>query len=169
MAVNRGKQFEDQISAAFEKIPNTSVTRLIDPQGGQAGVSNICDFIVYHYPTQFFIECKSCYGNTLSINSNNPKKKYGAISNKQWEGLEEMSKIEGVVAGYMIWFIDHDRTIFVPAQSMIVHKELGEKSYNIGKQWDSDYIEIKGKKKRVLFDYDMTDFIRKCTSSANPL
>lgn len=155
MAVNRGKQFEDQIREAFEKVPNTSVTRLIDPQNGYAGVRNICDFIVYHYPTQFFIECKSCYGNTLPFTN---------ITKNQWDGLYEMSKIKGVVAGYMIWFIDHDRTIFVPAQSMIVHKELGEKSYNIAKQWDSDYTEIKGEKKRVLFDYDMTEFVRKCTS-----
>lgn len=164
MAVNRGKQFEEQIREAFERVPHTTVTRLIDPQNGYAGVRNICDYIVYHYPTQFFIECKSCYGNTLSIHSNDQKKKYGAITNNQWEGLEEKSKIKGVVAGYMIWFIDHDRTIFVPAQSMIVHRELGEKSYNIAKQWDSDYIEIPGEKKRVLFDYDMTGFIRRCTS-----
>ena len=163
--VQRGKQFEEQICESFEKVPNTSVTRLIDPQNGYAGVRNICDYIVYNYPNQYFIECKSCYGNTLSIYSNDPKKKYGAITNNQWEGLEEKSKIKGVIAGYMIWFIDHDRTIFVPAQSMVVHRELGAKSYNIAKQWDSDYIEIKGKKKRILFEYDMTEFFRKCTSN----
>ena len=169
MAVNRGKQFEEQIKQAFEKVPNTSVTRLIDPQNGYAGVRNICDYIVYHHPTQFFIECKSCYGNTLSIHSNDPKKKYGAITNNQWEGLEEMSKIKGVVAGYMIWFIDHDRTVFVPAQSMIVHRELGEKSWNIAKQWDSDYIEIKGERKRVLFDYDMAEFIKEVQKNETAL
>ena len=149
MAVNRGKQFEEQIKEAFEKVPHTSVTRLIDPQNGYAGVRNICDFIVYHYPHQYFIECKSCYGNTLPFYN---------ITKNQWDGLYEKSKIDGVVAGYIIWFIDHDRTIFVPAQSMITHKELGAKSYNIAKQWDSDYIEIEGKKKRVLFDYDMNSF-----------
>lgn len=158
MAENRGKDFENKIREAFENVPETSVTRLLDPQSGYAGVRNICDFIVYKYPKQFFIECKSCYGNTLSIHSNNPKKKYGAITNNQWEGLEAMSKIKGVVAGYMIWFIDHDRTIFVPAQSMIVHRELGEKSYNITKQWDSDFVEIQGQKKRVFFEYDMSKF-----------
>lgn len=155
MTVNRGKQFEEQIRQAFENVPDTSVIRLIDPQNGYAGVRNICDYIVYHYPTQFFIECKSCHGNTLPFTN---------ITKNQWDGLYEKSKLKGVVAGYMIWFIDHNRTIFVPAQSMIVHKELGEKSFNITKQWDSDCFEIKGEKKRVLFDYDMTDFIRKCTS-----
>ena len=149
VAVNRGKDFENQIKEAFEKVPHTSVTRLIDPQNGYAGVRNICDFIVYHSPHQYFIECKSCYGNTLPFSN---------ITKNQWDGLYEKSKIDRVVAGYIIWFIDHDRTIFVPAQSMITHKKLGAKSYNIAKQWDSDYIEIEGKKKRVLFDYDMTSF-----------
>lgn len=148
--VNRGKQFEEQIRQAFENVPDTSVIRLIDPQSGYAGVRNICDFIVYRQPHQYFIECKSCYGNTLPFSN---------ITENQWKGLAEASKIPGVIAGYMIWFIDHNRTVFVLAQSMVVHKELGEKSWNIAKQWDSDFYEIKGKKKRILFDYDMTGFL----------
>lgn len=158
-AVNRGKQFEDQIRQAFERVPETSVDRLHDQTSGYKGSSNICDFICYNYPYQYYIECKSCYGNTLSIHTNNPKNLYGAITNTQWEGLLEKSQIPGCIAGYMIWFIDHDRTIFVPAQSMAVHRELGEKSYNIAKQWDTDYVEIPGIKRRVLFDYDMTSFL----------
>ena len=150
MKVNRGKDFESQIRKAFEEVENTSVVRLLDPQSGYAGVRNICDFIVYHYPHQYFIECKSCYGNTLPFSN---------ITKNQWTGLLEMSEIRGVIAGYMIWYIDHDRTIFVPARSMQVHKELGEKSLNISKQWDSDYIEIKGKKKGILFEYDLSKFL----------
>lgn len=150
--VNRGKDFENQIRQSFEKVPETTVVRLMDPQNGYVGVCNLCDFIVYHYPHQYLIECKSCYGNTLPFSN---------ISKGQWDGLAVASNVPGVVAGYMIWFIDHDRTVFVPARSMLVHKELGEKSWNIAKQWDSDYIEIKGTKKRVLFDYDLSDFLEK--------
>lgn len=152
MATNRGKQFEEQIREAFEKMPNTSVTRLIDPQNGYAGVRNICDYIVYNFPIQYFIECKSCYGNTLPFSN---------ITKNQWDGLLEKSDIEGVVAGYMIWFIDHDRTIFVPAKIMAMCKGMGEKSYNIKHPWFSG-IEIEGTKKRVLFDYDMTNFLKEC-------
>lgn len=158
--VNRGKDFENQIRQSFEKIPDTNVTRLIDPQNGYAGVCNPCDFIVYHYPNQYFIECKSCYGNTLSFSN---------ISKGQWDGLANASTVPGVVAGYMIWFIDHDRTVFVPAQSMLVHKELGEKSWNIAKQWDSDFIEITGKKKRILFDYDLSNFFERTGSNVKPM
>lgn len=157
--VNRGKQFEDCIEQAFLEIPDTSVDRLLDPQAGYAGVSNVCDFIVYRKPRQYYIECKSCYGNTLSIYSNDPKRKYGAISNKQWEGLLEKSKIDGVCAGYIIWFIDHDQTIYVPAPMMEALRNQGDKSFNITKWQYEDWEHIPGKKRRILFDYDMHKFL----------
>ena len=157
--VNRGKDFEQEVRDAFERVPQTSVDRLIDPQNGYAGVRNICDFIIYHYPIEFYIECKSCYGNTLSIHTNNPKNRYGNITNNQWEGLLEKSETDGVVAGYIIWFIDNDITLFVPAKVMSKHKELGNKSFNVKKEWPDGCFEISGKKKRVLFEYDMSYFI----------
>ena len=151
MAINRGKKFEEQVRAAFERVPDTSVIRLIDPQSGYAGVRNICDFIIYHYPVQYFVECKSCYGNTLPFSN---------ITDNQWTGLLEQSNIAGVVAGYMIWFIDHDITIFVSADIMEKHKQLGEKSFNITKPWVGEYEVISGKKRKILFDYDVADFMR---------
>lgn len=156
--VNRGKSFEEAIRVAFERNPDVSVTRLLDPQAGYAGVRNICDFIVYSYPRQYFIECKSCHGNTLPIYSTDPKKCYGAITNTQWEGLVEQSSIKGVVAGYLIWFIDHDVTIFVSALKMKELRDKGDKSFNITKRDDKDLFRIDGRKKRVLFEYDMTNF-----------
>lgn len=158
MAVNRGKDFEDCIREACEAIPDTSVTRLIDPQAGYAGVRNICDFIIYRYPTQIFLECKSCHGNTLSIHSNDPKKRYGAITNNQWEGLLEQSKVRGVVAGVVIWFIDHDKTIFVPIQDLAEMRANGHKSFNVTAEYSDYYFHIPGRKKRVYFEYDMEKF-----------
>jgi hypothetical protein len=159
--VNRGKQFEEQVRTALENVPDTSVDRLIDPQNGFAGVRNICDFIAYHYPHQFYVECKSCYGNTLSIHTNNPKNKYGAITNNQWEGLLEKSKTKGVIAGYVIWFIDHDITVFLSAQYLEFIRNEGKKSVNIKDLDDSWYI-VPGNKKRVLFDYDFSKLLGGC-------
>lgn len=158
MSVNRGKQFEDQVRIGFERVPETSVLRLFDPQGGQVGVSNICDFVVYHYPHQFLIECKSCHGNTLSIHTNNPKKKYGAISNTQWEGLLNASYITGIIAGVVVWFIDHDETLFLPIQVLQSMRDDGQKSVNIRTVDRTKCYMIPGEKRRVLFDYDFTDF-----------
>ena len=82
MGISRGKDFELIVKSAFESVPNTSVYRLYDTMGGYSSVANIADFVIYHYPYQYFIECKTVLkGNTLSINSNDPKKKYGNISN----------------------------------------------------------------------------------------
>lgn len=164
--VNRGKQFEAQIERGFESVPGCSVDRLHDQTNGFAGSSNICDYIVYKHPTEFYIECKSCHGNTLSIYSNDPKKKYGAISNKQWEGLLEKSQIQGVVAGYIVWFIDHDITIFVKSAELKRLRDSGSKSLNIkdvysDKLNNGEWCYIEGKKKRVLFDYNLSPFLER--------
>ena len=150
--VNRGKQFEDQVRIGLSKVPETSVDRLIDPQNGYAGVRNICDFIVYHYPHQYYVECKSCYGNTLPFSN---------ITKNQWDGLYEKSKFAGVYAGVIVWFIDHDMTLWVPIQTLHRMKAEGRKSINIKKpeELDGEYLIIPGDKKRILFDYDFSGFI----------
>lgn len=167
MAVNRGKQFEDIIKESFLKVTDVSIDRLHDQTNGYLGSSNICDFIVYKKPYEYYIECKSVHGNTLSIHSNDPKKKYGNITNKQWEGLLEKSKIKGVFAGIICWWIDKDITRFIPIQVLQCEKNSGMKSIrydaDLGIGYQEEYqfspvIDLKGKKKRVFFDYDMDDF-----------
>lgn len=152
--VNRGKQFEEQIREAFNKLPNTSVIRLIDPQNGYAGVRNICDFVVYQYPFQYLLECKSHYGNTLP---------FVCITDNQWQGLLDISHNRGVIAGVMVWFIDHDDTLFIPIRALENLKQLGAKSFNYTLHKDMA-IKIDGTKKRILFEYDMNSFIDYCNS-----
>ena len=161
MAVNYGKKFEDVIREAFEKVPGVSIDRLHDQTTKFKGTSaNICDFIVYREPYEYYIECKSVHGNTLSIHSNDPKHKYGNISNTQWEGLLEKSKIEGVTAGIICWWADKDVTLFLPIQILNQLRRTDNKSvrYDIN-EYIGNVIEIKGKKKRVFFDYNMEEFL----------
>ena len=150
MAINRGKQFEGVIKEAFERVPNTSVDRLHDQTTGFSGSFNICDFIVYHYPYQYYIECKSVHGNTLPFSN---------ITDRQWKGLLDKSNIDGVVAGVICWWIDKDVTLFIPISILQEMKNRGYKSIRY------DYAElptvyIDGKKKRVFFDYDMELFFK---------
>lgn len=153
MAVNRGKDFEQQIRESFERVDNTSVTRLIDPQAGYAGVRNICDFIVYHHPYQYMVECKCHYGNTLP---------FSCITDNQWQGLLQESYHKGVRAGIMVWFIDHDVTAYVPIQWLEELKLNGKKSLHINDVVGdlTLAVPVYGKKKRILFDYDMERFFR---------
>ena len=159
MTVNLGKQFEDVIRNAFEKVPGVSIDRLHDQTTGYVGSKNICDFIVYKKPHEYYFECKSIHGNTLPFRN---------ITDTQWKGLLEKSKIEGVYAGVICWWVDKDVTKFIPIQSLDYLKRYGAKSI----RFDDDpfpksftykspleFIEIKGKKKRVFFDYDMEEFL----------
>lgn len=169
--VNRGKDFEGQVEAGFASIEDVSIDRLPDPMAGYAGVRNICDYIVYKYPNQYYIECKSCYGNTMSIHTNNPKNKYGNITNNQWEGLLEKSKIPGVRAGILVWFIDHDETYWIDIRLLQKHRDAGNKSISHWCDWvdlsaycKDKWTIIQGKKRRILFDYDFTEFFKEMES-----
>ena len=161
MAVNRGKKFEDVIRESFEKVPDVSIDRLHDQTTHYKGSTNICDFIVYKKPYEYYIECKSVHGNTLSIHSiPKPDKHgvlhgfYGNITDTQWEGLLEKSKISGVIAGVICWWVDKDVTRFLSIADLQLARDLGYKSI----RFDEPYMPVFGKKKRVFFDYDMDLF-----------
>lgn len=146
--INRGKQFENVIRDSFLKIPNVSVDRLHDQMTGfKVTSANVCDFIVYKKPYEYYIECKSVHGASLPFSN---------ITDNQWNGLLEKSKIDGVFAGVVCWFIDKDVTLFISIQTLRHYKlNYGAKSVRFD---CGGCIEIKGKKKRVLFDYDMQTF-----------
>lgn len=151
MAENRGKKFEKIIKESFLKVPDVSVDRLPDPQGGYLGMRNACDFIVYKKPYQYYIECKSVHGNTLPFSN---------ITENQWNGLLEKSKIDGVIAGIICWWVDKDITRFIPIQMLeILKTALNAKSIRFD-FLHPNVVYIKGKKKRVFFDYDMNQFFK---------
>lgn len=151
--VNRGKDFEDKIREAFEKVPECSVDRLHDQMSGYAGSSNVCDFIIYRKPYQLYLECKACYGNTLNFHN---------ITDNQWKGLLEKSTIDGVIAGVVIWFIDHDLTVFIPIQALADHRFYGDKSVNVktvANEYGMNAIPLAGEKKRIFFEYYAKEFL----------
>lgn len=154
MAENRGKKFEQVIREAFEKVPNVSIDRLHDQTNGFKGSQNICDFIVYKEPYEYYFECKSVHGASLPFSN---------ITETQWNGLLEKSKIEGVFAGVICWWIDKDKTVFIPIQTLELMRTVGIKSVRYDAindcDGDTDMIEIKGKKKKVFFEYDMEEFL----------
>lgn len=160
MAVNRGKDFENVVRTAFEKVPNVSIDRLHDQTTGWKGSTNICDFIVYKEPYEYYIECKSVHGNRLPFSN---------ITDTQWKGLMEKSQIEGVFAGIICWWIDKDRTFFLPIQKLAIWRyfdsALQLKSISVEQaEKDVACIEIKGKKKRVFYDYDMEGFLNELSN-----
>ena len=160
-AVNRGKSFEGIVRECFNKAQVAYVQRLYDPQGGYASVANPCDLFVYKKPRLHMLECKSIHGNTLPIYSPNPKKKYGNISNTQWEEMLKATDYD-VVGGVLCWWIDRDVTKFLPIQELEVYRNSGAKSIRYDYDLPNSLI-IKGEKKRVYFDYDFREFFEKYT------
>ena len=160
--INRGKQFEDVIKKAFLKVENVSIDRLHDQTTGYANSANICDFIVYQEPYEYYFECKSVHGNTLPFHN---------ISDTQLSGMLEKSKIQGVRAGIICWWVDKDVTAFIPIALIDALKELNKKSvsYTYIQDYCNDNHEliverfkpiiIKGKKKKVFFEYNMESFL----------
>lgn len=158
MGVNRGKQFEEVIRKSFERVPDTSVIRLPDPTSGYLGVRNISDFVVYHHPFQYFIECKSVHGNTFPLSNITKNQRFGM--------LEEVNKT-GIKAGIICWWVDRDITRFIPIYSIQVMIALGKKSIRFDEtslktsNLVFPFYTLKGKKKRVFFEYDMKHFFEK--------
>lgn len=153
MGVSRGKEFENEIRKALEGQNGISIDRNPDPMAGYAGVRNICDFTIYHYPSLIYLECKETGGNTLNFKS--------AITTNQWDGLIDKSIIYGVIGGYAVWFLNHDKTYFVPALELYRAKNLGAKSLHINDILNNDVYahEIIGRKKRVMFAYKSEDIL----------
>ena len=153
MAENLGKKFEDRVREQLARVDGVSIDRLHDQMSGLKGSTNICDLIVYKEPYEYYLELKSAHGNTLPFSN---------ITDTQWKGLLEKSKIEGVFAGVICWWIDKDVTKFIPIQILNELRYTGDyKSYHFN--WMhldsvSRTIEIKGKKKRVFFEYDWEKF-----------
>lgn len=145
---SRGKKFEDIIKKAIQQVPNTACIRLYDTTNGFIGVNNPADFIGYHYPNMYCLECKSIEGNTLNFKSD--------IRPNQWEGLLELSKCKHLVAGFLVWFVDHDLTVFVSIEEMQKLKDDGQKSLNVNKL--PKHFVIDSTKKRTFFEYDFTRF-----------
>lgn len=151
---NRGKKFEDIIRKAFEAMPDVSVDRLRDAPRKLKGVDNPSDFIVYKKPHEIYVECKSHKGNTLP---------FSCIRTEQLVGMTEKAKINGVKAGVIVWYIDHDITVWYSIGAINGCITNGDKSLNVKDipkfEYQEDCIVIQGKKKRVYFEYDMNKFL----------
>ena len=155
------KEFEQQIFKDFSKVEGVSIDRIPDQVTKYKGSSsNICDYLVYKYPKLVYLECKTVHGDRLAFSN---------IRDNQWKGLTEKSQIPGVTAGVICWWVDRDVTLFFPIKTLIQISQWGDKSvrYDVydkllcDKFDDNLIIKIEGKKKRVLFNYDFSEFFSK--------
>ena len=166
MAKNRGKDFENIFyNQMIQQNDSISIDRFYDTMGGFINIKTVCDFVCYQYPFQFYFELKAIKGNTLNFKSH--------ITEFQWQELFEKSKINGVFAGVIVWFIDNDITAFIPIEHLHDLQSKTLKSFNV-KMFDFEHgietkniIILKGKKKRIYFNYDMKEFMERMIYNGN--
>ena len=146
MAVNRGKQFEEQFKKDFLKtFPNGFILRLPDQMSGYKSYSqNPCDFICFTNGKLFLIECKSHKGASLP---------FDVIT--QFDKLASYSDIPDVYAGVVIWLYEKDKVLYAPINLIKRLKGEGKKSIGIKALNEyEEFIEIPSEKKRVMMSSD---------------
>ena len=156
MSSNRGKDFEGVIKDCILQVPDVDVQRLYDSTNGFVGVRQPSDYIVYKFPYQYYVECKSTNSHTLH-------KDYLT----QLDDLAKKRHVKGVVAGFIIWYIKDDVTVFIPVETAMQHfynrcmKSISVKDILNGSMKESGYyLVLEGRKKRVFFDYDFKYFFK---------
>lgn len=147
MSANKGKTFEKIIYDGFNELPDVSIDRIPDQTMRYKGRANVSDFIMFCLPFQHYIECKTVHGNRLPF-----------VNITQFDALLEKSKIRGVKAGIMCWWVDKDITRWLPIESLNTMRQIGCKSIAFNDPLKNS-INISGRKKRVFFDYDLREFI----------
>lgn len=151
MALNKGKAFEEKFKTDFKKsFPNGTIDRIYDTVNGYRTITNVSDFIGYSYPCIMYCECKSHQGNTWNFS-------YFT----QFEKLKSKIGIKGVIAGVILWMIDHDVVVFLPVEEVAKMKKDGHKSFNIKMLDEKMYniIVFDSVKKRVFLDTDYSKLL----------
>lgn len=145
MAQNRGKQWEAKLKEDFSKLSGAFIYRVPDNMSGYKGITGICDFIGYKFPSVYFIEAKTIIGNTFPL-----------TNFTQFDKLMSIPDIKGSHRGVLIWFQTHDRVLYIPVLTIDKMKKDGKKSVNIRtiNEEQYDYCEIPSVKKRVFLDCD---------------
>ena len=153
MSTSRAKKFEDIVHECWDKTVGTWIYRLYDVMNGNRGVRNISDFIAYKKPLMYVLEVKSIQTNTFPCNF------------RQYEDMKRLydRHIDGIEIGVIIWFVTHQKVVYVPIETFIKLVEDGKKSFNI-KMLESneyDYIVIDSVIQRVYPLLDFKSFVKK--------
>lgn len=145
-----GKKAEEKIKQWVDKPENGySFDRFYDQMTGYFMTSrNICDFVCYKYPNQYYIESKATYEDRFN---------FSMLTETQHDGLLEKSKIPGVYGLVIVLFATYQRAFIINIKDIKKLEDSNKKSLNIKKinKWDIPYAEIPTlPSRKSLLDYD---------------
>lgn len=140
MSSSRGKEFEAVFRQDWKQVfPDSFLYRLPDMTGGMLGVNNPCDFICFTSPHFFLIECKSHGGASIPF-----------TAMPQYERLLAYKDIKDVHPGFVIWFKDKDKVIWVDIKKAEKIYLDGHKSIQLSMLDKYNLLELPSQKKRVF-------------------
>lgn len=131
-----GKKAEEKIREWLNRPEDGySFDRINDQMTGFYGSKNVCDFKCYKYPNEYYIESKA---------TENDRFDFSMITQYQFDGLLNKSKIFGCYGLIIILFVSYKRAFIVDIQTINDLIASGKKSMNINKidKWNFAYSEI---------------------------
>lgn len=162
-----GKKAEQKIKQWLDKPESGySFDRIPDQMSGFYAVSrNICDFICYKHPYQYYIESKSTWHDRFD---------FSMITDTQYQGLLDKSNIDGCFGLIIILFATYQRAFILDIRDIDSVKSSGVKSINIKKisKWNLPYIEIETiQSRKELLDYcsDFKSLVKELESNRSRL
>ena len=145
---NIGKVFEKEFKDSVP--PECYLERYKDDTSGFYGVSNPADFRLYCYPVLILLELKSHKGKSLPLEK---------IRDSQLKGMLRAINHYGVYGGFMVNFRDLEETYFLSVGDVEKFIQAGERKSIPVEYFREKGIRIPQKKKRVLYTYDLKDWL----------
>ncbi len=173
MSKNVGKRFEEDVK--FSVPDYCLLIRLPDPPHSftkrsdtRFSIKNPCDYILFDgvSRTLFPIELKTTKYKSISFESIDGDDQESRMVHKhQILGLLDMSKINGVTAGFLFNFRDEknnmERTYFQDIKSfMDMIKNIDKHSFNELDLLTNNAMRIYGEKKRTRYRWDFDSFLK---------
>lgn len=160
---NQGKIFEQAIKTS---VPDYALLyRLPDPAQSFGGGEktrfsrhNPFDFLIWNPKnrTLFALEAKTVKGKSISFERE--KCDHGEIHHYQIVGLNEWSKYDGVVAGFIIEFREIETTVFIRINDFNKLLDvIDKKSFNYGdlENYEVPFIVVPQTKRRTRYIYNI--------------
>ena len=113
-----------------------SLDRIKDQMSGYYGSKNICDFVLFKSPNEYYIESKSTESDRFD---------FSMITEYQWKNLMKKSKIAHVYGWVIVLYVLHKRAFIFDINDIDALAKQGIKSLNINKiaKWPiAKYAEI---------------------------
>ena len=145
---NPGKPAEDQLRKWLDKPEaGYSFDRIPDQMTGKKGSTNICDFVLFKSPYQYYIESKSTWEDRFN---------FSMLTDDQYKGLLKKSQIQNVFGVVVVLFASYQRAFIIDIREIDSLVQSGKKSLNIKKidKWGIAYKEIQTiPSKKQYLDY----------------